>query len=216
VLEFLELWEARNRLARDISGGMQRRLELACALLHNPSLLIVDEPTAGLDPVLRAKIWEHLRGLRDEGHTILMTTQYIDEAVNCDTVAILTQGRVAAIGAPDDLRQRTIGDALLVEADQLTRDDISALWQLPEVQSVERSGPGALRLLVDDTSRASPAVTQALMSRGTRVASVQPYVPTFDEVFMKIVSDGLPPLRHPDEHRPIQSEATKDAGAARR
>jgi ABC-2 type transport system ATP-binding protein len=216
VLTFLELWDARNRLARDISGGMQRRLELACALLHNPSLLIVDEPTAGLDPVLRAKIWDHLRALRDQGRSILITTQYIDEAVYCDTVAILNRGKVAAVGTPDELRRRAIGEALEVEADRFTRDDIAALWQLPEVQSVERGGPRDLRLLVDDTARATPAVTETLLSLGTHVTSVRPYVPTFDEVFMKIVADGLSDPAPGDGDNAAQAEATSDTGAGRR
>src|SRR5690606_5464560 len=72
VLRFLELWDARKRLAREISGGMQRRLLLACALLHEPDLLVVDEPTAGLDPLIRSKIWEHLHELREQGVTIFM------------------------------------------------------------------------------------------------------------------------------------------------
>ena len=104
TLQFLEIWDARKRLAHDISGGMQRRLTLACALLHNPDLLIVDEPTAGLDPVLREKIWGLLRDLRDQGKTVLVTTQYLDEAAYCDTVAVFNKGTVAAVGTPDALR----------------------------------------------------------------------------------------------------------------
>ena len=190
VLQFLEIWDARKRLARDISGGMQRRLELACALLHQPSLLFVDEPTAGLDPVLREKIWGHLRTLCDQGTTVVVSTQHIDEAANCDTVAILNRGRLAAVGRPEELRDRVMGgEALDLEAEGVTRDDIVALWQLPSVQSVERTGPGALRLIVDDSTTATPSVSRVLQQRGRHVRAVEPHIPTFDEVFMKIVSD---------------------------
>lgn len=192
VLTFLELWDARNRLARDISGGMQRRLSLACALLHRPDLLFVDEPTAGLDPMLRAKIWDYLRSLAKQGATVVVTTQYIDEAVYCDTVAVLHRGHVAAIGTPDALRERAMGgDALDVELPAYTRESVLALWAVPEVRAVEPHGPGLLRVFVDDLARATPAVTRLFDSQGVPVTAIRPWTPGFDEVFMKIVEqDG--------------------------
>src|SRR5205807_4004595 len=90
VLTLLDLWEARGRRARNLSGGMQRRLELACALVHDPLLLFVDEPTAGLDPMLRQTIWSEFRRLREIGRTLVVTTQYVGEAEYCDTVAVLS------------------------------------------------------------------------------------------------------------------------------
>jgi ABC-2 type transport system ATP-binding protein len=189
VLQLLELWDARNRLARDISGGMQRRLALACALAHGPSVLFVDEPTAGLDPVLREKVWSHLRGLKDEGCTVLVTTQYIDEAIYCDTVAVMNEGRIEAVGTPQELRERATGGELLdVESERpLLREDVLSLWQIDGVQSVERKGETTLRLVVDDAAAVSPAIIVALTERGHDLASVKPHVPTFDEVFLTIV-----------------------------
>ena len=193
MLQFLELWDARKRLARDISGGMQRRLELACALLHDPTLLFVDEPTAGLDPVLREKIWGHLRKLVDEGRTVFVTTQYIDEASYCDMVAVMNQGRLAALGTPDELRQMALRHPELeVEAEQpLTADDIAALEALPGVRFVDdwNSTPTHLRLRVRDLAVATPVVTEALNQRGTRFTSVRPYEPSFDEAFRMIVEE---------------------------
>jgi ABC-2 type transport system ATP-binding protein len=187
VLRFLELWDARKRLARDISGGMQRRLELACALIHEPRLLLVDEPTAGLDPVLREKIWDHLRTLCDRGATVVVTTQYIDEAVYCDTVAVLNKGRLAAFGTPDELRERAMGGEALEINAPITREEMRVLWALPEVHSVEQTGPDRVRVLVEDAATAMPAVARALQERGIDVEALHPHVPTFDEVFMKIV-----------------------------
>jgi ABC-2 type transport system ATP-binding protein len=169
---------------------MQRRLELACALLHDPHLLFVDEPTAGLDPVLREKVWEHLRTLREQGRTILVTTQYIDEARYCDTVAVMVKGRLAASGTPDELRQQAMGgEAVDLTVEGLTRADVGELWQMELVSRVDRTGNDTLRVMVEDAATATPAITQALQERGRTVVSASPYVPTFDEVFMKVVGE---------------------------
>jgi ABC-2 type transport system ATP-binding protein len=189
VLEFLELWDARNRLARDLSGGMQRRLELACALVHRPSILFVDEPTSGLDPMLREKIWEYLRRLRDQGTSVVVTTQFIDEAQYCDTVAILSAGKILAVGPPDTLRQRAMGgDIVNVDAEAVGREDLAALRQLPGVQFLRWTDQGILRLVVDEAATATPLIIQELQGRGVHVVAVEPYEPTFDEVFMRIVN----------------------------
>jgi ABC-2 type transport system ATP-binding protein len=168
---------------------MQRRLELACALVHRPSLLIVDEPTAGLDPVLRQRVWDYLRALCDEGTSILVTTQYIDEAANCDTVAVMRQGRVIAVDTPDALRRQAMGGAVIdLVAEDISRADQLALRALPGILAARWTGEeGGLRLIVDDLATATPAVIQELQSRGVTVVSANPYEPTFDEVFMKIV-----------------------------
>src|ERR687886_2363934 len=113
MLKLVDLWEARGRRARQLSGGMQRRLELACALVHNPQLLFVDEPTAGLDPMLRQNIWTEFRRLRDLGRTLVVTTQYVGEAEYCDAVAVLSQGRLIALATPDELRRMALGGEVI-------------------------------------------------------------------------------------------------------
>jgi ABC-2 type transport system ATP-binding protein len=192
MLGFLEIWDARNRLARDISGGMQRRLTLACALLHHPTLLFVDEPTAGLDPALREKIWNHLEWFRDRGATVLVTTQYIDEAAHCDSVAVMRDGSVVAHGHPEELRRRAFGgEALDVRSeDGFTRDDVVKLYQLDAVRSIERGRPNVLRVWVDDSAEATPDVTGVLHERGKDLCEVRPYVPTYDEVFLRLTAGG--------------------------
>jgi ABC-2 type transport system ATP-binding protein len=109
MLKLVDLWEARGRRARQLSGGMQRRLELACALVHDPQLLFVDEPTAGLDPILRQKVWTEFRRLRDVGRTLVVTTQVISEAEYCDCVALLSRGRLVALASPEELRRTALG-----------------------------------------------------------------------------------------------------------
>ena len=191
VLEFLELWDARDRLARDLSGGMQRRLALATALLHQPSLLLVDEPTAGLDPVLRRKIWDYLSALRDEGTTIVVTTQYIDEAIYCDNVAVMAEGRVLACAPPEELRQRAMGGELLdVRAENLGREEVVLLRQMPGVREVRWVGADTLRMVVADASTLTPQIIDRLETNNSHVVAVEPFEATFDEVFMHIVEQG--------------------------
>ncbi len=191
VLAFLEIWDARKQLAGNISGGMQRRLSLACALFHNPSVIFVDEPTSGLDPVLRAKVWEYLHELRNQGTTVFLTTQHIDEAAHCDRVGILNKGSIIALGAPDDIRREALGgEVIAVEGGSYTRADIIALWELPSVRKVDWDGRDKLRLMVDDAATAVPEVTEVLHQRGTQFSALTPYLPSFDEVFIELVQRG--------------------------
>jgi len=195
VLRFLELWDARGRLARDLSGGMQRRLGLACALIHDPQLLVVDEPTAGLDPLLRQKIWEHLRTLKERGTTILVTTQYIDEAQQCDTVALLAHGRLIAVGSPGDLKRQAMGgEALDLTMGDVTPAQLAVLRALPEVRGMHWTDVGALRVFVDDVAKSTPLLTRELERGGAQIAAIRPYEVTFDEVFRRLVD------RHAPEH----------------
>lgn len=189
VLEFLEIWDARKRLTRHLSGGMQRRLELACALVHDPTLLFVDEPTTGLDPVLREKIWDYLHTLRSQGTTIFVTTQLIEEIANCDNVAIMNHGRVVATGSPEALRRQAMqGEVVEVEAPEFSRESLASLRRLPHVKKIGWNDEGALRLTVDEASRATPAVMADLQGRGIDVQMVREVVPSFDEVFKQIVN----------------------------
>jgi ABC-2 type transport system ATP-binding protein len=121
VLDFVDLTDRQKVKMRDASGGEQRRLGLAAALVHDPALLILDEPTAGIDPVLRRKIWDRLRTLNEGGTTLIVTTQYVEEAANCDLVAFLIAGQLAVIDTPDGLRQRAYGDYL---PEDHTLDDV--------------------------------------------------------------------------------------------
>lgn len=122
VLEFVGLTDQQRTRLRDASGGEQRRIGLAAALVHEPELLVLDEPTAGIDPVLRRRIWEHLADLRDQGITLVITTQYVEEAADCDLVAVLVDGRTLVVDTPDGLRRRAFGDGPV--PDGSTFDDV--------------------------------------------------------------------------------------------
>ena len=106
ALEFVELWEHRRKAVADISGGVQRRLQLAAATGHDLELLFVDEPTANLDPIIRRRFWEEFRRLREGGRTLFVTTQYVGEAELCDREGFLSDGTSIAVGSPNELRRR--------------------------------------------------------------------------------------------------------------
>lgn len=121
LLDLLDLQHVKDTRLGDASGGEQRRLALAAALVHEPELLVLDEPTTGIDPVLRRRLWDHFGTLRDEGTTILVTTQYVGEATHCDQIAILVEGQVMAFGTPDELRRRAFGEGA---SEETSFDDV--------------------------------------------------------------------------------------------
>ncbi len=186
VLQLVDLWDVRSRRAGRLSGGMQRRLELACALVHDPALLFLDEPTAGIDPILRTTIWAELHRLRDAGRTLIVTTQYVNEAESCDRVALIANGRLLALSTPNELRRKAVGgDIVVVETAGLF--DGEALGSLPFVRSVRQNGPRRLTVVVDDAGTALPDVVEAVRERGGEVASAREERPSFDDVFATLV-----------------------------
>jgi ABC-2 type transport system ATP-binding protein len=186
ALEVVDLWDARRRLARNLSGGMQRRLELACAVVHDPQVLFIDEPTAGVDPLLRRAIWDELRRMRDEGRTLLVTTQYVGEAEYCDRIALLAEGELVAMDEPAALRRAVFGGEVLeLDADQPLEPD--AVANVAEVLAVRQSRPRRLVLVVSDAGVATPRIVEALAGRGIGVISLEEYQPSFDDIFSELV-----------------------------
>ncbi len=186
VLQLVDLWDVRGRRAGNLSGGMQRRLELACALVHEPWLLFLDEPTAGIDPLLRTRVWEELHRLRDEGRTLLVTTQYVNEAEACDTVALISAGRLIALATPDELRRQAIGGDI-VAIETTAPFDATLLSSLPRVHGVRQDSDRSLRVTVDDAAVALAEVVEAVGQHGGDVATAQEARPSFDEVFAILV-----------------------------
>jgi ABC-2 type transport system ATP-binding protein len=186
VLELVDLWDARSRRASQLSGGMQRRLELACALVHEPSLLFLDEPTTGIDPLLRERIWEELQRLRTDGRTLLVTTQYLSEAELCDRVALIANGRLVAHDTPEGLRRSAIGGDL-IDIETVAPFEGSALDDVPMVLSSDQLGSRHFRVVVEDAGTATPLVVEAIGERGGEVDSAREQRPTFDEIFSELV-----------------------------
>ena len=189
-LQLVELDSARTRLLRDSSGGMQRRLALAATLIHSPDLLFLDEPTAGIDPILRKKFWDHFVELRDQGRTLFVTTQYVGEAAYCDRVGVLAEGRLIAVDTPEGLRRQAFGGEVLdvVFAQPLLAPQLDQLGEIVSATRVERIGIGEVRLVVADAGEASPQVTAWASEAGVEIESVEPYLPAFDDVFVELIT----------------------------
>lgn len=193
LLDFVELSPARNRLGAQLSGGMQRRLALAAALVNDPLILFADEPTAGVDPVLRSKFWAYFRSLRDQGRTLFVTTQYIGEAAYCDLVGVMRAGRLLYVDTPENLRRRAMGGEvirLVVDAAQ-ERPALRLLDAHEAVRQVQRTRePGHLLIYTDNAATTLPALVSLLNEQpGITVHSIDKYEPPFDDVFVQLMQE---------------------------
>ncbi|HTX09065.1 MAG TPA: ATP-binding cassette domain-containing protein [Solirubrobacteraceae bacterium] len=187
LLERFGLADAADRITRGYSGGMQRRLDIAMALVHDPAVLFLDEPTTGLDPEVRADMWAEIAQLAGERQkTVLLTTHYLEEADQlAERVAIVDRGKVVAQGTPEELKRELRGDAIHVDLDREYNGRVtSALTPLDAVRDVTVDGR-VLRARADDGGRAVPLVLQALESHGVGVASVRVARPSLDDVYLK-------------------------------
>jgi ABC-2 type transport system ATP-binding protein len=186
VMELVGLWERRDRRAGSMSGGEQRRLELCCALVHEPSLLVLDEPTAGVDPLLRQDIWNELARLRAGGVTILVTTQYVTEAEYCDFVALISRGQLVAYATPADVRRQAQGGEL-VEVVTTRPFNASVLPAIEDVVEIRQSSSVQMLVVAEDAARATPRVVDAISEAGGEVEATREVRPSFDEVFATLV-----------------------------
>jgi ABC-2 type transport system ATP-binding protein len=192
ILDFVELGEHRHKTVHNISGGMKRRLSLAVTLVHDPELLFMDEPTGGIDPVLRRKFWDHFQALQEEGRTLLITTQYVGEAAYCDLVGIMDEGVLLTVDTPKGLRYRAYGGDIvdIRTAEPLTYKMESGFRQLPFVRGeVLRTGDQNVRVIVDEASTAIPDLMEWCQGRGCAVESIEEYLPPFEEVFVQIIQE---------------------------
>ncbi len=193
LAELVDLGPALDRPVRTYSGGMRRRLDLALALVHDPEVLFLDEPTTGLDPVSRRQIWSEVRRLNAErGLTVFLTTQYLEEAdVLADRVGIIAGGRIVADGSPDALKRRVGRDVVVVRLEGDPDGVRELLASLPDVEHVERSG-SELRLAVSDGPAAIPRVATTLSAvPGVSVAEMALRRPTLDDAFFAITGHAM-------------------------
>ena len=187
LLEQFGLSDAGGRFVKTYSGGMQRRLDIAMALVHRPQVLFLDEPTTGLDPEVRAEMWREIERLtRDEGLSILLTTHYLEEADRlASELAIVDRGRVVAGGSPEQLKAELRGDSIQVELGFAANGAATAaLEPLPGVRELVVDG-SSLHARADDGARAVPLVLGALEAGGIDVASVTVSRPSLDDVYLR-------------------------------
>jgi ABC-2 type transport system ATP-binding protein len=186
LLTLMELWDRRDSSVREYSGGMKRRLEIARGLLHHPHILFLDEPTLGLDPQTRHRIWRYVLDLRRrEGLTIFLTTHYMDEAENCDRIAIIDQGEIVALDRPDVLKNSLGGDLVTLR----TENGAAALEEIS-------SHYGLTGSVEDDTvsfsvPRAEEFLPELMRNFPLRVLAARVRRPTLDDVFLTLTGHSI-------------------------
>jgi ABC-2 type transport system ATP-binding protein len=187
LLEMVRLTPFRDRLAERLSGGMKQKLALVCTLVHTPELLVLDEPTTGVDPVSRRDFWKLLARLQREGLTILLTTPYLDEAERCTRVALIDHGRLLTVDEPDALRAAEPGVMIEIVAEP-RRDAAQALMTAPGVAEVEAFGERLHATLPRAAAGQALAEAERLAARlrgaGLRVSSARPTAPSLEDVFI--------------------------------
>ena len=191
ILTALDLADAGDRTCGTYSGGMRRRLNIGIGMVHRPAVLFLDEPTTGLDPQARARLWEEIRKLRETGTTVFLTTHYLEEAdALCDRLAIIDHGKIVAEGSPDELKREIAGDVLTVGVNGHGEQVVKLL----EAQSYVREAcleDGLVRLYVDRGEEAVPAVLRLLDSNGMAPSTMDLHRPSLDDVFLKKTGRSL-------------------------
>jgi ABC-2 type transport system ATP-binding protein len=184
LLEMTQLTRFRGRLADQLSGGMKQKLALACTLVHEPQVILLDEPTTGVDPVSRREFWKLLSQFLSQGITILMSTPYLDEAERCSRIALLHDGRVLALDAPGRLRAGLRGTLFEVVVAS-PREALAGISRQPGVASAQVFGD-RLHVWIDDadSGAAQRVVTTAAAAAGIAPTSVRPIAPSLEDVFI--------------------------------
>ncbi len=186
LMELVQLKDAADRTVDTYSGGMRRRLELACGLINRPRVLFLDEPTLGLDVQTRTAVWEYIRLLKEKYHmTLFLTTHYLEEADNlCDRIAIIDHGKIVALDTPKALKDSLGGDIIEIHVDRPAEDGLaSSLGALPNVKQVMPVS-GGYRLTVVSGEETAPLVLDAIRSQNLKATRISIAKPTLDEVYL--------------------------------
>lgn len=191
ILEALELTEAADRTCGTYSGGMRRRLNIGIGMVHRPALLFLDEPTTGLDPQARARMWDEIRKLRETGTTVFLTTHYLEEAdALCDRLAIIDLGKIVAEGSPSELKHNIAGDVVTIGVNGHADQVVKLLETQPYVREACLED-GLVRLYVDSGEAAVPAVLRLLDANGLAPSTMNLHRPSLDDVFLKKTGRSL-------------------------
>ncbi|MFF0607416.1 ATP-binding cassette domain-containing protein [Nocardia tengchongensis] len=196
----LEFDGLERRKCGQLSGGQRRRVDIALGLVHRPTLVYLDEPTTGLDPQSRANLWDHIRRLRDEGTTVVLTTHYLDEAdALCDRILVMDHGTIVAEGTPEELKRRISGDVISLEIDSHSADlaldiagDVLALRSRLRTEGQNgHTGKSLVHLTVEHGDAAVVPLLRALGDRGITPGSLTVKRPSLDDVFLTLTGRSL-------------------------
>ena len=199
LLEWFDLSEAAGRVAKTYSGGMRRRLDLAASLVGRPRVIFLDEPTTGLDPAKREDMWDVVRRLVTDGSTVLLTTQYLDEAdALADQITVIDRGRVIANNTPEGLKRTIGGQRIRVKpADRYRLDDVRRILAAISPQADQVTGRDEITVPVDG-EQALAATVAALTAEGIAVTELSLHLPSLDEVFLTLTGQHIDESPSPD------------------
>jgi ABC-2 type transport system ATP-binding protein len=186
VIKMAGLSEHRQSRTAILSGGWKQRLALGCAILHEPPIIFLDEPTSGVDPMSRRQFWDLIYELSGKGVTTFVTTHYMDEAEYCDRIALIYRGELAAMGKPDELKTRLMQDHVLEIQCERPQDAMGEVEKVEGIKEVALFGKGLHAVAVNGEAAAT-AVRSRLVERGYRVARVERIVPSLEDVFVSLI-----------------------------
>lgn len=186
LLNLMDLSERRRDLTRHLAKGLRQRLALASAIIHEPDILFLDEPTSGVDPESRRKFWDLIYDMADAGVTTLVTSHYLDEDEFCDHLALLYQGRLIALGTPQELKATIGGEILAIYADRLD-EAFEVVRSLPPVATVAIFG-NRLHAATTDLAQTQELVREALEARQISIRRLAPVAPTLEDAFIAMIS----------------------------
>lgn len=190
LLDFVELSEHKNKISRVLSGGMNRRLSLAATLVHDPELIFLDEPTAGIDPILRVKFWDYFRELQAEGRTLVVTTQYVGEAEYCDLVGVMAGGRLLLVDSPQGLRRKAYGGEIIRVATNERIEYVHRVHieKLPFVKGdIFVIDDYEIEVIVENADSAIPQLIESFREEGLSVKNIEMKSALFDDVFVRLI-----------------------------
>jgi ABC-2 type transport system ATP-binding protein len=187
VLEMAGLTERENSLTATLSGGWKQRLALGCAILHDPPILFLDEPTSGVDPIARGTFWNLIRELARSGHTIFVSTHYMDEAEYCHRLALMYRGKIIALGAPAELRENLSSQILIRLDTPAPLETMQALDKAPGIKDVAVFGGGLHVTITNDLENGIAEIRKRLQSENIGISRLEKIQPTLEDVFVALI-----------------------------
>jgi len=217
LLELVELTKFKDKQVATYSGGMRRRLELACGLINRPRVFFLDEPTLGLDVQTRAATWNYIRLLKKEfSMTIFMTTHYLEEAdMLCDRIAIIDHGKIVTVGTPNELKEGLGGDIMTLSIEDANADISAIIEKIPRVKEVKKQD-GNYRIKVEDGEERAPIIIEALRTKGHKVTKLSLTKPTLDEVYLEYTGKTMREEEETKESFYAQKATLRRARSGRR
>jgi ABC-2 type transport system ATP-binding protein len=186
VIEMSGLQEHRHSRTKTLSAGWKQRLSLGCAILHEPPVIFLDEPTSGVDPISRRQFWDLIYDLASKGVTVFVTTHYMDEAEYCDRIGLIYRGELIALGTPATLKTETMQEEVIEVVCDRPQDAMGFIEHLPEIKETALFGRG-LHVVAENVERATKAIASALQKNNCPVERIEQIVPSMEDVFVSLI-----------------------------